>query len=341
MRAGRFGVLVGAIALLASCVSTKPSFQNHGSAIVIAHRGASGYLPEHTIAGYELAIKQGADFIEPDLVMTKDGVLVARHDPYLSDSTDVADHLEFADRKTTVVSPEGEELTDWFVWDFTLAELKTLRARQVREGRNKAADGQHTIPTFGEILALSDLACKTAKSKPSFGFYPELKWPSAHKARGFDMAGAFKAELARSTNYNICKAPLIVQSFEDWILKDLKNDGYFVVQLVFPVGWVPGAQPSYTLEHVATYADGVGPYYLMLLDLETKAPNGYAERAASLGLDVHIWTMRDDALDQGFSSIDEQIKTMLDAGATGVFADFPDTARRVVDDWNKEHKKDH
>ena len=110
---------------------------------------------------------------------------------------------------------------------------------------------------------------------------------------------------------------------------------------MFPVGWIPGAQPSYTLEHVATYADGVGPYYLMLLDLETKAPNGYAERAASLGLDVHIWTMRDDALGSGFSSIDEQIKTMLDAGATGVFADFPDTARRIVDDWNKVHQKDH
>ncbi len=117
--------------------------------IVIAHRGASGYLPEHTLEAYKLGIEQGADYIEPDLVMTKDGVLVARHDIYLSSTTNVASKPEFADRKRTI----GDK-TDWFVMDFTLDEIKTLRARQAFPGRDKSFDDLLEIPTLDEIVAL-------------------------------------------------------------------------------------------------------------------------------------------------------------------------------------------
>ena len=148
--------------------------------IIIAHRGASGVLPEHTLAAYERAIEQGADFIEPDLVITRDRHLVARHDRYLSTTTNVSDLSEFAARKT--VKP-GRDAADWYVEDFTLAELKTLRARQPRAGRSKAYDDQYEIPTFGEVLEL--VAGRSEALGRPIGVYPEAKQPGALNALGY------------------------------------------------------------------------------------------------------------------------------------------------------------
>ncbi len=320
--------------LLAACVSQRgpdTSLETHERPVVIAHRGASGYLPEHTLEAYKLAIKQGADFIEPDLVMTKDGVLVARHDPWLSDSTNIADIADFADRKTTLTGPDGGELTDWFVWDFTLDEIRQLRARQVRQGRDQSYDDTFLIPTFDEVLELASEDCDT-----SVGFYPETKWPSHHQARGLDMAGALESSLSGHVAKNGCLPPLRIQSFEAEILKTLNaRTSYKLVQLVFPENWAANGTPSYALDDLADYADGVGPYKALLFDVSTGQPTDYAERARALGLEVHPWTLRDDDIAPGFSSPEAEIEAILDAGATGFFTDFPDTGRKAVKEYIK------
>src|SRR6202142_3052019 len=149
------------------------------SVIVIAHRGASGERPEHTIESYRLAIEEGADYIEPDLVMTRDGVLVARHENEIGGTTDVAQHPEFAARRRTQII-DGETMTGWFTEDFTLGEIKTLRARErlpeLRPG-NCAFDGQFAVPTFDEIMQLAVDANRRRGFGPKIGVYPETKHP--------------------------------------------------------------------------------------------------------------------------------------------------------------------
>jgi glycerophosphoryl diester phosphodiesterase len=152
---------------------------NDEQPIVIAHRGASGYLPEHTLEAYKLGIEQGADYIEPDLVLTKDGHFVARHDIYLSTTTDIEGRPEFANRKRTINDKE-----DWYVFDFTLAELKTLFAKQPWEGRDQSHNGKYRIPTFEEIFAL--VTAHNSNNEKKVGLYPEMKQPSVFKANGLD-----------------------------------------------------------------------------------------------------------------------------------------------------------
>ncbi len=189
--------------------------------LLIAHRGASGERPEHTLAAYERAIDQGADFIEPDLVLTKDGVLVARHENEIGGTTDVADHPEFADRKTTKVI-DGVEMAGWFTEDFTLAELRTLRARErlpdLRPA-NKRFDTLYQIPTFEEILKL--VRAKEAESRRRIGLYPETKHPSyfagiglAHQAPLLDLLNRY--------GYMTEADPVFIQSFEVGNLKALR-----------------------------------------------------------------------------------------------------------------------
>ncbi len=290
--------------------------------IVIAHRGASGERPEHTLEAYRLAIKQGADFIEPDLVLTKDGVLVSRHDPWLSDSTNVADKPEFADRKRTISTPDGGAITDWWAFDFTLAELKTLKARQVREGRSKAYDDQFDIPTFEEIIALAK--SESVRTGRTIGLYPEAKAPAAHKAMGFDMLGAVVKAL-KDAGYAGKDAPVYVQCFEPPFLMDLdKKVDTPLIQLDYADASIHGA-PTVPLEHIATYADGVGIFKHMLFDAKTGQATDYGARAKELGLAVHAWTFRDDDL-PAFGSAEDEMQAAVDAGATGVFTDFPATA---------------
>lgn len=173
----RATMLGAAIAALAVSADVFAGTLNGQLPIVIGHRGASGYRPEHTLASYQLAIAQGADYIEPDLVMTSDGALIARHEPMLGGTTDVASHLEFAARKTTKMV-DGVATTDWFASDFTLAEIKTLRAVQARAGRDTSFNGLYEIPTLDKVIALAQ--SQSVNTGRPIGIYPEIKHSTFH-----------------------------------------------------------------------------------------------------------------------------------------------------------------
>ncbi|MEL7130629.1 MAG: glycerophosphodiester phosphodiesterase family protein [Pseudomonadota bacterium] len=298
--------------------------------IIIAHRGASGERPEHTIEAYRLAIEQGADFIEPDLVMTRDGVLVARHDRYLSTTTDVANHPEFADRRREQTGTFGTR-DDWWVEDFTLAELKTLRARQAFEGRSAEFDGLYEIPTFAETL---DLVVMEAAEGRIVGIYPEIKAAEYYANIGLSMADPV-LEALDGANIAEAAIPVFIQSFEADILRELdgKSD-WPLVQLISgnPKAAITGREPP--LEDVATYADGIGPNKMLLWTVGGQ-PSDYVANAKALGLDVHPWTVRDDRVRSGFETVEDQLGAMFDMGIDGVFTDFPATAVRVRDEINE------
>jgi len=292
--------------------------------IIIAHRGASGYLPEHTLPAYELAVAQGADFIEPDLVMTKDGHLIARHDRHLSRTTDVADHPEFADRRRV---EEGRR--DWFVEDFTLAELKRLRARQPFPGRSTAFDGRFEIPTFAEILALlRDLERRTGRR---IGIYPETKHPAHFAELGLEMSAPLLAALEKA-GYGESEDRVFIQSFEPEILRRI--DAASPLRLILllaprePEG-TARARPDFpdglTLETIAGFADGIGPSKTLVVAPDG-ADTGLVRAAHAAGLAVHVWTLRDDRLPKGYATVAQEYRALFAAGIDGLFADFPDTA---------------
>jgi glycerophosphoryl diester phosphodiesterase len=181
---------------------------NGQAPIVIGHRGASGYRPEHTLAAYELAIQLGADYIEPDLVSTKDGVLIARHEPMLGATTDVASHPEFAGRLTTR-NVDGATITDWFASDFTLAEIKTLRAIQPRASRDQSYNGLYEIPTLQEVIDLAK--AKSATVGREIGIYPETKHPTFHDSQGLSLEEPLLATLSNA-GWNSASAPVFIQS---------------------------------------------------------------------------------------------------------------------------------
>jgi len=186
---------------------------------VVAHRGASGYLPEHTLEGYTLAIEMGADFVEPDLVVTKDGVLVARHEPMLSGTTDVANRPEFASRKTTR-KVDGVDTTDWFAGDFTLAEIKQLRAKQAMADRDQSKNGQFQIPTLDEVI---DLVKKESAARGrTIGIAPETKHPTFHAALGLPIDDRLVAALTKA-GWTAKDSPVVIQSFETANLKYLNT----------------------------------------------------------------------------------------------------------------------
>lgn len=185
---------------------------NGAPPIVIGHRGASGYLPEHTLAAYQLAITQGADYVEPDVVMTSDGVLIARHEPMLGATTDVSSRPEFAARKTTKTL-DGVATTDWFASDFTLTEIKTLRAVQPRASRDQSFNGLYEIPTLDEVIALAQ--SQSIATGRSIGIYPEIKHSTFHA--GLFGANTFENALVTELHGsygNSATAPVLIQSFE-------------------------------------------------------------------------------------------------------------------------------
>ena len=204
---------------------------NGKAPLLIAHRGASGYLPEHTLEAYQLAIAQGADVIEPDFISTKDGVLIARHDPNLVTSTDVASRPEFADRKRVDWPVDGEKQTGWFAHDFTLAEIKTLGAMITDPERPKENNGRFRIATLQEIIAL--VKAQSAKLNRTIAVYPETKNPSYHRDLGLPLEDKLIAALD-AAGWNSRSAPVFVQSFEPSSLKEMRTKGLKtrMVQLV-------------------------------------------------------------------------------------------------------------
>jgi glycerophosphoryl diester phosphodiesterase len=321
--------------------------------IVIAHRGASGDRPEHTIEAYTLAIEQGADFIEPDLVLTRDGVLVARHENEISGTTDVASRPEFAGRKTKK-SIDGEAFEGWFTEDFTLAELRTLRARerlpQLRP-ENTRHDGKYLVPTFEEIIALARK--KSAETGRTIGIYPETKHPGYFASIGLPHEKPLLAALEK-VGWTTAGAPVFIQSFEVENLKALaRKTGVRLVQLVAAEGG-PADRPEVRyadmltpegLAEIARYAHGIGPQKDLVIPRSIsgtlKAPTTLVANAHAAGLKVHPWTFRAENyfLPTGYrKGIDPrargdlagEIRAYLDAGVDGLFSDHPGVAVELV-----------
>ncbi len=282
--------------------------------LVIAHRGAPGYLPEHTAQGYDLAIKLGADYIEPDLVFTKDGHLIARHDHYLSTTTNVADHPEFADRKT---QKNGHEGADWFSEDFTLAEIKTLRATQAFATRSHSADGQFEILTFAEVIAVAQ--GRISMQGNPVGIYPETKLPSYFKSLGYDFEVGVLAQLQK-TGWDRPGSPVFIQSFEDSILRSLRN------KTALPLILLLAESKGVDLADIANYADGIGPSKALLVGKDGRS-SGWIEAAHRVGLKVHPWTFRSDQLPDVFPNAQAEYDFFFDLGVDGVFSDFANDAR--------------
>ena len=340
--------------------------------LVIGHRGASGYLPEHTIPGYVLAIKRGADYIEPDLVATKDGHLIARHEPDITDTTDVASHPEFADRERTI-DIDGAPVTGWFASDFTLAEIRTLRAIQPVPERPQQFNGRYKIPTFEEVIRTAQRWSR--KTGRRIGIYPETKHPTYHRQLGLPLEGRLLATLRRY-GWDKRSDPVFIQSFEQSNLIELnKRTRIRLVQLVDandvnpdgtldytapydrPYDWTVSGDPkllartfgffatSKGLDEVATYADGIGPWkpYIQPSQGATGPllePTNLVQRAHKRGLLVHPYTFRNEQTrlspDYAGNPINEYLN-YFELGVDGVFSDFADTAVTARELFRLEH----
>lgn len=301
--------------------------------IIIAHRGVSGLRPEHTIASYTLAIEQGADFIEPDLVLTKDDVFVARHENDITETTNVATHPEFAGRKTTKTI-DGEKHAGWFTEDFTLAELKTLRAKErlpLLRPDNAKYDGQFEVPTLAEIIALAKAHSVGGRV---VGIYPETKHPSYFASIGHPMEAHLVHEL-KAAGWDSADAPVFIQSFEVNNLKALhKMTSIRLIQLMDKKGApADNAVSSYPamatpagFKAISAYAYGVGPNKEMV-------DAAFVANAHKAGLRVHPWTFRAEnfflppALWSGvnpraYGRLSDEIRRYLDLRIDGFFTDF-------------------
>ncbi len=336
--------------LMAGCLTSPAAPLAQTEPLIIAHRGAPSELPEHALASYERAIAQGADYIEPDLVMTRDGIFVARHENEISGTTDVADHPEFADRRMTKTI-DGEIVTGWFTEDFTLAELRTLRTRErLPELRPESAthDGQYAIPTLAEIVALVQRQDRTV------GIIPEIKHPGYFASIGLPMEQALANQLA-AAGYDAADDAAMIQSFEIAPLVELNVlTGIRLVQLIGGAG-APADAPetSYAtmitpagLRAIAAYADAIGPDKALVIP-RTEAndlgePTTLVADAHAAGLLVIPYTFRHenyflpramqrerDPREHG--ALNEEIAAYLASGIDGLFTDFVPVAIKERD----------
>ena len=356
------GVALAAVLALAGCASSGHGVRFatlHGDKpLIIGHRGAAGYLPDHTLEGYKKAIAMGADFIEPDLVATQDGVLVVRHEPNITATTDVAQRPEFASRKTKK-TVDGVVEEGWFASDFTLQEIKTLRAIQPLADRDPQFNGQFQIPTLVEVLDLAK--AEGAKAGRTVGVYPETKHPTYHAALGLPLEDRLLATLAQY-GYTTKTSPVIVQSFEVANLQYLRRHTQLrLVQLVDGNGLkadgsidltapydkpydfvVAGDARTFAnlltpagLQQVKTYADGIGPWKPYLI--------------SSKLLDANQDGQPDDL--NGDGQIDERDRVLLapsevvkNAHAVGLFVHaytFRSEAKRLASDFKGDPKAEY
>ncbi len=341
--------LLSASALVQPALGQQAKTLDGRPPIVIGHRGASGYLPEHTLEAYKRAIEQGADFIEPDLVMTKDGYLIARHEPMLGSTTDVADRPAFANRKRKMLV-DGVETEDWFASDFTIAEIRQLRAKQPMKERDQSHNGRYFIPTLQEVIDLAKT--ESSRTGRTIGVYPETKHPTFHAAIGLPLEGSLVAVLNQN-GWTDKSAPVIIQSFETANLKYLRKltnvrlvqlvdadgvaaDGRIILKAPYDRPYdfvVTGDRRTYQdlltkdgLREIRTYADGVGPWKPYLIPSRQ-----------TLGADGKPTDLNNDG------NIDERDRTMMpptsviaDAHAVGLFVHtwtFRSEARRLASDF--------
>lgn len=290
--------------------------------LVIAHRGASGYRPEHTIESYTLAIDMGAEAIEPDLVSTKDGILVARHENEIGSTTDAA--AKFPDRRTTKTI-DGTQVTGWFVEDFTLAEVRTLRANERLPFRSHAYDGRFLVPTFDEVLDLA--AQKSRELGREIAVYPETKHPAYFRGIGLPLEDRLLDALARR-GLTAKTSPVFVQSFEPSSLQYLRPRT--PVRLVQLLDEHADASPA-RLEAIAAWADVVGLHKRLVVpvapDGTTRAATTVVRDAHAAGLLVHVWTMRSDGdfLSPSYGGDPRrEVRQFVELGVDGYFTDFPD-----------------
>lgn len=360
-----FRLTLLALATLTLLPATTTVAQRFGAPIVIGHRGASGYRPEHTLEAYTLAIDLGADFVEPDLVSTKDGVLIARHENEISETTDVADRPEFSDRKTSK-EIDGVTFSGWFAEDFTLAEIKTLRAKErLPQFRSTAYDGLYEVPTLQEIIDL--VKQKQAETGRRIGIYPETKHPTYHDSIGLSLEEPL-LEILKANEYTHPTDAIFVQSFETANLKELnQKTNVRLVQLLggatgkpydFVVSGDPRTYGDLTkpteLSAIASYADGIGPFKQLIVPAQTVDnnqdgkpddlngdgaisdadrvllfPTTLVQDAHNVGLLVHPYTFRNEDffLAPNYNSDPEaEYKLFYSLGVDGLFSDFPDTA---------------
>ncbi|MDQ1834756.1 glycerophosphodiester phosphodiesterase [Massilia scottii] len=368
-------------ALMTACGGDDtPELQNPGASwppqpTVTAHRGASALRPEHTLASYRKAIEDGADMVEPDLVATKDGVLVARHENEISGTTNVAALPQFASRKATKTI-DGIPVSGWFTEDFTLAELKTLRAKEripANRPANTAFDGQFEVPTLQEVV---DLVKKESQARhKTIGIYPETKHPTYFKNIGLPLEKRL-VDLLVANGYRGKDAAVYLQSFEVANLKELRKlTDMRIVQLIdnpanppapngaprnAPYDFVAaGSKKTYKdlttpagLKEIATYADAVSPYKEVIIARtaanELGTPSSFVADAHAAGLKVHTWTLRPEnpflppSMRRGnVASASErgdavaEITAYLNAGIDGFFTDDPAVGRAAVAQFKK------
>ncbi len=289
--------------------------------LVIAHRGASGYLPEHTLAAYALAHAQGADFIEPDVVMTRDGVPIALHDLELEGTTDVRERFPGRHRA------DGH----YYAADFDLAEIRRLTARSRRPGRFAREGTGFPVPTLDEVLRLVSELNRLTGCR--VGVYPELKSPSFHRRAGLSLEAAVLSAL-ETHGFGGPEAPVFIQSFDPASLEYLRfelGSDLPLVQLVAGDEMAEALLSDAGLARVARYADAIGPNK-RFVDRGESAAEGSAlvRRARAHGLAVHPWTFRADAVPADHDSVEEEMRRYADLGVDGVFADHPDRAREAL-----------
>jgi glycerophosphoryl diester phosphodiesterase len=321
--------------------------------IVIAHRGASGLRPEHTPTAYRLAVDQGADFIEPDLCLTKDGHMVVRHENEIGGTTNIANHSEFAARKTTKVV-DGEKIEGWFTEDFTLAELKTLRARErLPQLRPQSAkfDGTDAIATFEEVVALARSESKRVGRV--IGVYPEMKHPSYFASLGMPFEAPLAAKL-KALGLDSADAPVFVQCFEVQPLKAIRPlTKAPLIQLVSSDGGPADRKgvnykdmvSAAGLKMIATYANGVGPEWTMVVpvvDGGLGAATSLVSDAHAAGIAVHPWTVRAENYflppklrvgtdPAAYGDVDAVYRALFATGIDGLFSDFPGLEAKIRD----------
>ncbi|SEE32636.1 glycerophosphoryl diester phosphodiesterase [Tenacibaculum sp. MAR_2010_89] len=358
-----------------SCKDQEVNNQNSKEIVIIAHRGAQSILPEHTIKGYKKAIELGADFIEPDLVLTKDGHLIVRHEPMLSGTTNVSEIAEFASLKTTK-NVDGKMVTDWFVIDFTLAQIKKLKAKQAYNGRPTNFDNQFNIPTFKEVIDLTISHSKNI-TKP-VGIYPEIKHPYFHNSVfGSHFMENKLIEALQENNLDDKDSLVFVQCFEVEPLQylntklsvklvqlistyNINKDGSLnfnvpqgdFISYVAPYDFhVKGDQRTYEfftteegMKFTATYADGIGPWKPFIISYKTNEkgthtllpPTNFVKLAHKNNLLVHPYTFRNENTQWSNKNPEAEYHLFFDAGVDGLFTDYTNEAINALKTWKKK-----